>query len=133
MALVERFVFKQVQHHTGTIVVAEGERDVPFAIRRAYFLFNVPPHETRGAHAHRTLTQVAICAQGSCRLRLDNGRESADIVLNRPNEGVLLPPMVWHQMTEFSAHSLFLVLADDYYDESDYIRSYDDFQREVAR
>lgn len=133
MPEVVRCQFKQVQHRTGTLVAVEGDRDVPFTIRRTYYLFDVPPEEVRGAHAHRTLRQVAVCARGSCRMRLDDGIDSIDLVMNRPNEGLVLEPMVWHQMWDFSADCLFLVVADAPYDESDYIRDYAEFKRAVRR
>lgn len=132
MSLVERFAFQHVDSATGSIVIAQGERDVPFPIRRVYFLHGVPARQARGAHAHKRLTQIAVCAKGRCRFHLDNGRETADVVLSSPHEGIVLRPMLWREMSEFSPDCVLLVLASDYYDESDYIRSYEEFKRDVA-
>jgi len=133
MPLIERIHFKHADHVGGSLVVAEGEQTVPFAIRRTYFLHSVPPNHTRGLHAHKALTQVAVCARGSCLFRLDDGFETAELRLDSPNDGVLIRPMVWHEMSEFTSDCVFLVLASDHYDESDYIRSYEDFKRAVDR
>ena len=132
MSLIERFQFQHIDGPGGSIVVAQGERDVPFPIKRIYFLHSVPSTETRGAHAHKTLMQIAVCARGSCRFRLDNGSETAEIVLQSPHEGILIRPMMWREMTEFSDDCVLLVLASDYYDESDYIRNYEDFKNVFA-
>ena len=129
MPLVERFQFEHHVNPTGSLVVAHGEANVPFPIRRIYFVYGVPPHQVRGRHAHKTLTQVAVCARGSCRFLLDNGAETAEIELSTPNEGIVLRPMVWHEMSEFSEDCVLLVLASDAFDESDYIRNYEEFKR----
>jgi dTDP-4-dehydrorhamnose 3,5-epimerase-like enzyme len=133
MPVVERFHFQHIDSATGSIVVAQGERDVPFAIKRIYFLHSVPPAQTRGLHAHKTLTQIAVCVRGSCKIRLDNGRETADVVLSSPHEGILIRPMLWREMSEFSEDCVLLVLASDHYDEADYIRNYEDFKNAFAR
>ena len=133
MPLVERFELQHIDQPTGSIVVAESERNVPFSIRRVYFLHHVPGTQRRGGHAHKKLTQIAVCAQGSCRFRLDDAVETAEVVLSSPHEGILIRPMIWHDMSEFSDDCVFLVLASEHYDESDYIRSYDEFKHAAAR
>jgi dTDP-4-dehydrorhamnose 3,5-epimerase-like enzyme len=127
MALVERIRFQHIENDAGSIVVAESERSVPFAIQRVYYLFGVPAEQRRGAHAHKTLTQVAVCVKGSVRFRLDNGRESEEVVLSRPNEGIVIRPMFWRDMYDFSSDCVLMVLASAHYDERDYIRNYDEF------
>jgi dTDP-4-dehydrorhamnose 3,5-epimerase-like enzyme len=133
MSLVERFELQHIDGPAGSIVVAQGERDVPFPIRRVYYLHSVPPNQTRGLHAHKSLTQLAVCVRGSCRFRLDDGRETAEVVLSNPHEGIIIRPMLWREMSEFSEDCVLLVLASDHYDESDYIRNYEDFKNAVAR
>jgi UDP-2-acetamido-3-amino-2,3-dideoxy-glucuronate N-acetyltransferase len=132
MPLVERFQFQHLLNPEGSIVVAHSERDVPFAIQRIYYLYGVPSGQTRGFHAHKTLMQIAVCVRGSCRFRLDNGAESDEIVLSKPSEGIVIRPMMWREMSEFTDDCVLLVLASAPYDESDYIRNYQDFRNVVA-
>jgi len=128
MALVERFAFQHFVNPAGSIAVAEGGKDVPFEIKRIYYLYGVPAGQMRGAHAHKALIQIAVCVAGSCRFRLDNGVETAEVTLSKPNEGIVLRPMTWREMTDFSPDCVLLVLASEHYDESDYIRDYKTFK-----
>ena len=132
MPLVERFEFHHVDGAAGSIVIAQSELDVPFPIRRVYFLHGVPATQVRGAHAHRKLIQIAVCARGSCRFRLDNGIETATVELSSPHEGIVIRSMVWREMSDFSDDCVLLVLASEHYDEGDYIRSYEEFKNAVA-
>lgn len=132
MPLIEPYQFQHQVNPEGSIIVAQGELDVPFPIRRMYFLHSVPPGQVRGRHSHKALTQIAVCAQGSCRFRLDNGSESAELLLDRPDQGIIIRPMIWREMFDFSPGCVLLVLASEHYDESDYIRDYDEFKRAVA-
>lgn len=111
----------------GILVVIEGERDVPFDISRTYFLPWTRPGIARGFHAHRRLDQVLIAAAGSCTIVLDDGHERIDVPLDRPEVGLRVGPMVWHEMHDFSRDCVLLVLAAAHYDEADYIRDYEDF------
>jgi len=131
MPVVERFQFQHLANPAGSIVVAHGERDVPFAIRRIYFLYGVPADQMRGRHAHKTLTQIAVCVRGSCRFCLDDGHERTELVLSKPYEGLVIRPMMWREMSDFSEDCVLLVLASDAYDESDYIRDYEEFKNAV--
>ncbi|MCK4870861.1 MAG: WxcM-like domain-containing protein, partial [Gammaproteobacteria bacterium] len=85
----------------------------------------------RGLHAHRKLKQIAVCVHGSCRISLDDGKNKKDILLDSPNKGLLIEGLVWREMYDFSADSVLMVIADDYYNEEDYIRDYDTFLREA--
>ncbi len=116
----------------GRLIALEGGRNVPFEIRRVYYLTNLMPGKPRGFHAHRALRQLAVCVAGSCRFVLEGRFGSQEIVLSSPTVGVLIDPMVWHEMHDFSEDCVLMVLASEYYDESDYIRSYEDFQKIVA-
>lgn len=131
-SLIERFDLQHLLNPEGSIVVAQSERDVPFAIKRIYYLHDVPQGQIRGRHAHRTLTQIAVCAHGSCRFVLDDGLRRDEIVLSKPHEGIIIRPMIWREMYDFSPGCVLLVLASDYYDEGDYIRTYEEFKRVFA-
>lgn len=110
----------------GSLVAIE-QSDVPFPIARVYYLFGTGADVTRGLHAHRRLRQMAIAVQGRCTMTLDDGELLSSLELGDPATGLLLPPMVWHEMSGFSADCVLLVLADAPYDEGDYIRDYDEF------
>lgn len=115
----------------GHLVAIEELRDIPFEIVRAYYVFAVEPETRRGFHAHRTLTQFAVAVSGSCSMLLDDGEERTTITLDSPSMGLLLPPMVWHEMADFSADCVLLVLAAAPYDEGDYLRDYGEFRAMV--
>lgn len=125
----------QLQKHgddRGSLVALEDQKNVPFPIRRVYYLFGTVQGVRRGFHAHRELNQMAIVVRGSCRFHLDDGKEKIDILLDNPAQGLMLPPMLWHEMYDFSEDCVLMVLADNHYDEADYLRSYDDFKNQAA-
>ncbi len=111
----------------GRLIAIEGTSDVPFAIARVYFVFATTPGTTRGLHAHHTLNQLAVAVAGSCTMLLDDGARRIKVRLDDPATGLTLPPMVWHEMSDFSPDCVLMVLADAVYDEADYIRDYDEF------
>ncbi len=114
----------------GDLSVMEVGRDIPFLIRRAYYINNIQNVVSiRGKHAHRTLRQVIFCISGSCILSLDDGETRQDVRLWRDNTGVLLDPGLWHTMHSFTAGCILLVVASDVYEEADYIRDYQEFLR----
>ena len=114
--------------HDGSLCVIDAMRSVPFAIKRVYFINNLENCVSiRGKHAHRELSQVIFCISGSFVLGLDDGHEQQEIHMIRDNVGVTLGPGLWHTMHSFSSGCVLLVAASDYYDESDYIRNYDEF------
>lgn len=117
---------------TGNIVIAEVEKDVPFAIRRVYCLVDLDVETRRGFHAHRQLEQLVICLHGSCRILLDDGSRRTEVTLAQPNRGLLLRSMIWREMFDFSQGCVLMVLASEHYDEADYIRNYDDFMQLVG-
>lgn len=116
----------------GSLIAIEEQRDIPFLIRRVYYIYGTQPGVIRGLHAHRQLQQVMVCLYGSCKLQLDDGRDQIVFAMESNARGVLIDRMVWHQMYDFSPDSVLLVLADDYYDEGDYIRDYQEFERLAA-
>ena len=116
--------------HRGSLIALEGcSAHVPFDIARVYYVFATAPGIDRGFHAHHALNQLAIAVSGSCTIHFDDGREKRAVRLDRPDVAVPIPPMVWHEMHDFSADCVLMVLADAKYDEADYIRDYDMFVR----
>lgn len=111
----------------GSLVALEYGNNIPFEIKRVYYLFNTAMGVKRGFHAHRNLKQVAIAVRGSCRFILDDGKERVSILLDNPAQGLVIDSVIWREMTEFSEDCVLMVLANELYDESDYIRNYDDF------
>lgn len=116
----------------GALTVGEVGRDLPFEPRRWFMVFDVPSRELRGEHAHRRCHQFLICAHGSCRVLLDDGRARCELTLDSPDLGVHMPPMIWGTQYRYSADAVLLVLASDPYDPADYIRTYDEFLAEAG-
>lgn len=115
----------------GNLTVAEGMDMVPFDIKRAYWVYDVPGGESRGGHAHKHLSQVLIAVSGSFSVTLDNGREHASFLLNHPWQGLLIEPNTWRTLDDFSSGAVCLVLASDHYEETDYIYDYNEFLKYV--
>ena len=116
----------------GKLIAIEELKNIPFEIKRIYYIFDVKNNIKRGFHAHKNLQQVAICINGSCKFLIDNGKERIeDIILNSPNKGLFIDKMIWREMYDFSEDCILLVIASDYYNEGDYIRDYDEFLRVV--
>ena len=111
----------------GNLTFVEENRHIPFAIKRIFYLYDVPTAESRGAHAHRTLEQFLICLSGSFGVFLDDGSSQKTVRLRRPWQGLYIPPMIWAAEVDFDPGSVCLVLTSDYFDESDYYRQYNDF------
>ena len=111
----------------GSLISLEANQTIPFDIRRVYYIFDTKLGIRRGLHAHRNLQQVLIAVNGSCKVLLDDGLKKAEILLNSANQGLLVKKMIWREMFDFSEDCVLLVLASDFYDEKDYIRSYDEF------
>jgi hypothetical protein len=115
----------------GNLTVAEGMDMVPFDIKRAYWVYDVPGGESRGGHAHKHLSQVLIAVSGSFSVTLDNGREHTTFLLNHPWQGLLIEPNTWRTLDDFSSGAVCLVLASDHYEETDYIYDYNEFLKYV--
>jgi dTDP-4-dehydrorhamnose 3,5-epimerase-like enzyme len=115
----------------GMLVALEQERNVPFPIRRVYYLFATSTDVHRGMHAHRHLNQLAVAVRGSVTFLLDDGSGPTTVTLDDPTRGLLLGSMVWRDLYDFSADCVLMVLADQLYDPADYITDYDEFIREV--
>lgn len=132
-SLIELIKFNNLFDERGSLVVLESNRNVPFEMKRVYYLFRNAPGMSRGFHAHRLLQQVAICVHGSCRMVLDDGKRREEVWLDDPSTGLVIGDFVWREIHDFSPDCVLLVLASQNYDESDYIRSYDEFLTEVGR
>jgi UDP-2-acetamido-3-amino-2,3-dideoxy-glucuronate N-acetyltransferase len=116
----------------GSLTVGEFDRSIPFAAKRYFMVFNVPSVETRGEHAHRVCHQFLICVRGSCAVVADDGANRQEFLLDSPEVGVHLPPMVWGIQYKYSADAVLLVFASHYYDSADYIRNYAEFRQLVG-
>jgi len=116
----------------GNLSFIEGNNHIPFAIKRIYYLYDVPSGATRGGHAHKTLNEVIIALSGSFDVMLDDGAKIKRVFLNRPHYGLHIPPGLWRELENFSSNSVALALASNIYDEDDYIRNYDVFKKMVA-
>ncbi|MFT3742527.1 MAG: FdtA/QdtA family cupin domain-containing protein [Gammaproteobacteria bacterium] len=116
----------------GNLGIIEAERNIPFPIRRVYYIYGVPQHVERGGHAHKALQQLIIPVAGSFEMMLDDGKHTAHYTLDDPSIGLHIDTMIWHEMKNFSKDAVGLVLASDYYDENDYYRDYQDFQASVV-
>ena len=115
------------KHHSdrkGNLSVVESYKDVPFDVKRVYYLYDVPGGESRGGHAHKALYQLIVAASGSFSVILDDGKNKKTFDLKRPYQGLLVVPGIWRTLEDFSSGSVCMVLASERYDESDYIRDY---------
>lgn len=124
--------FGEFGDERGNLVVAEGGgRDIPFEIKRVFYLYGSDATIVRGQHANRRTEFVLINVSGTSRVKVDNGFEQDIIELNKPRMGLYIPTMMWKDMYDFSADSVLLCLASEHYDDAEYIRDYDAFLREV--
>ena len=117
----------------GNLTFIEGGYHIPFDIRRVYYLYDVPAGADRGAHAHKNLTQLIVPLAGSFDIILDDGIKKKTFHLNRPFLGLLIYPMMWRVLDNFSSGAVCMVLASDYYDVSDYYRDYDEFLKDARQ
>lgn len=127
MKLAKTLTFPIIGDNRGSLIALETFQNIPFDIKRVYYIFDTLSGVSRGFHAHRDLKQILVCVKGSCRILLDDGKHKKSITLDNPQTGLLIEDLVWHEMHDFSEDCVLLVLASEYYDESDYIRDYDNF------
>ena len=124
---VIKYVFQPHGDERGQLIALEEFKDIPFEIKRVYYMYDTAEGVTRGYHAHKSLEQILVCIHGSCKVRLDNGTEQKIVLLEKPYEGLYIPNDMWREMYDFSPDAVLMVLASDYYREEDYIRNYDEF------
>ncbi|MGA1933769.1 sugar 3,4-ketoisomerase [Arcobacter sp. YIC-464] len=123
--------FKSNGDNRGSLIAIEKNYNIPFEIKRVYYIFDTKKNVRRGFHAHINLKQLAICVSGSCKFLIDDGKEKTNYELNNANQGLLIEGLLWREMYDFSKDCVLIVLADEYYDEEDYIRDYQSFINKV--
>ena len=124
---VKLYNFQPHGDDRGQLVAIEENKDLPFDVRRVYYIYDTLPGVRRGFHAHRNLQQILLCVNGSCKIHLDNGFDTAEVLLDKPHEGLYIANDMWREMYDFTPGAVLLVLASEHYDEADYIRNYEDF------
>lgn len=130
---VNKYVFQSHGDERGQLVALEEFRDIPFRIKRVYYMYDTAPGVVRGKHAHKSLEQILVCIHGSCKIKLDNGYETKIVPLEKPYEGLYVANNMWHEMYDFSDGAVLMVLASELYNEDDYIRDYDEFLKMVKK
>lgn len=127
MSICKSYNLSQLGDSRGSLVSLDKKSGLPFDIKRVYYVYKTRAGVARGFHAHKKLHQVAVCISGSCRMVLDNGLVRESVAMDSSTQGIDLPPMLWHEMHDFSEDCVLLVVASDYYDEEDYFRDYNSF------
>ena len=124
---VIKYVFQPHGDERGQLIALEEFKDIPFRIKRVYYMYGTEGGFVRGKHAHKNLQQILVCISGSCKVLLDNGTEKKIVPLETPYEGVYVANNMWREMFDFSPGAVLLVLASELYEEEDYIRDYEEF------
>lgn len=124
---VVKYMFQPHGDDRGQLISLEEFNDIPFRIKRVYYMYDTVSDVVRGHHAHKKLQQILVCVHGSCKIRLDNGHEKKVVALEKPYEGLYVSNNMWREMFDFSDDAVLMVFASELYDESDYIRDYDEF------
>ncbi len=130
---IKKYTFQRHGDDRGMLVALEEMKDIPFNIKRVYYMYDTIEGVRRGFHAHKCLEQILIPIHGSCKVHLDDGTDTAEVVLDKPFEGLYISNAVWREMYDFSPDAVLMVLASEYYDEKDYIRDYDEFLRYIGK
>ena len=129
MSLINLIEFNVNGDDRGSLISLENNKEVPFNIKRIYYIFDTKTEVSRGFHAHRNLEQIAICVKGSCKFILDDGSHREEVILNKPNIGLYIDSFKWREMHDFSEDCVLIVLASEVYSEADYIRDYYEFKK----
>lgn len=125
--------FKVLGDHRGQLVALEANRQIPFDVKRVFYIYGTQEGVPRGNHSHYKTKQFLVAVNGSCKVTLDNGKIKETFDLNKPNLGLFQDALIWGTMHDFSSDCVLMVLADEYYDASDYITSYDTFLEVVKK
>lgn len=126
--LIPKYInFNLLGDDRGSLIALEVNKEIPFVVRRVYFILDTKEGVRRGFHAHKTLNQIAFCVTGSCTFLLDDGNEQVLVDLDSPHKGLYIGPDLWREISNFSENCALVVIADQEYDESDYIRSHSEF------
>ncbi|MEW6639747.1 MAG: FdtA/QdtA family cupin domain-containing protein [Pseudomonadota bacterium] len=123
----------KIQDSRGNLSIVEAGRQIPFDIKRVYYLYDIPGGAARAGHAHRQLHQLMIAMSGAFDVTLDDGRERKKFHLNRSYVGLYIAPMTWRDLDNFSSGAVCMNIASEYYDEADYMRTYDEFLQEIEK
>ncbi len=116
----------------GNLVIIEGNQDIPFEIKRVFYMYGTDSTMVRGSHANRKSEFVLINVAGSTKIKIDDGFSTAVVELNKPRMGIYIPAMLWKDMYDFSDDSVLLVLSNEHYDDSEYIRDYDEYKKIIS-
>lgn len=130
---VERFTAQQHGDTRGQLVALEENKEIPFQIKRVYYIYDTLDGVRRGFHAHKKLKQLLLCVHGSCKILLDDGTDKEIVTLKNPFEGIFIESNIWREMYDFSPDAVLLVLASEVYNEEDYIRDYNVFLKYVGK
>ena len=117
----------------GGLSFFEAGKDIPFEIKRIYYIHDVPENTMRGAHAHKELKQLLFCPCGSVKMILDDGNEKTEMILDSPDKGLILTPCIWRDFMFLEKNTVLCVAVSEYFDETDYIRSYDEFLKFIKK
>lgn len=117
----------------GELIPIESKKDIPFEVKRIYYITNVPGNERRGFHSHRMLHQVLICLKGTVKIEVKSPEDNRIFELNNNSIGLYIGPLIWREMFDFSEDAVLLVLASEYYDEEDYLRDYLEYEKEAKK
>ncbi len=123
--------FSVIKDERGSLIALEELKNIPFNIKRVYYMYDLDRQFPRGFHAHKNLKQILLCINGSCLIKIDDGNGKKEFRLNQQNQGLLIDNMVWREMHDFSDDCVLMILASEYYDENDYIRDYHTFLKKV--
>lgn len=124
--------FKELGDERGNLIVIEGNQDIPFEIKRVFYMYGSDATVVRGQHANRKSTFILVNVCGTSKVRITDGVSEEIINLDKPRTGVLIPPMIWKDMYDFSKDSVLLVISDEHYDGTEYIRNYEEYLKEVT-
>ena len=128
MSLIKWVDFPLLGDDRGSLIALEQNKEIPFDIKRGYYIFGTKASVLRGFHAHKKLKQIAVCVAGQCKMILDDGVDRIEATLDSPEKGLLIAESVWREMYDFSPDCVLLVIASEVYDEADYIRDYRQFK-----
>jgi dTDP-4-dehydrorhamnose 3,5-epimerase-like enzyme len=117
----------------GSLISLERGKNIPFTIKRIYYIFDTKKNVRRGYHAHKNLKQVLVCVSGSCKILLDDGSKKDMIKLDKPETALFIKGTIWREIYDFSSDCVLMVLADNFYDEEDYLRNYEDFLKYIGK
>ncbi len=129
---IVKYIFQPHGDERGQLIAIEESKDIPFEIKRVYYMYDTGEGVVRGHHAHKKLQQILICIHGNCKVRLDNGKEKEVVSLEKPYEGLYVSNIIWREMYDFSPDAVLMVLASEEYREDDYIRDYNTFLEYVS-